>query len=101
MQGDSAKLLPVPAIGEQIMNRGGRSVALSLKPRSAVTLTGHKATAVVWFDDRGGWTTSTAFTPGPVPFLQAFIDANPITRGLRQGVGAHRCRSLRIRGRTT
>ena len=79
VQGDSAKLLRVPAIGEQIMNRGGRSVALSLKPRSAVTLTGHKATAVVWFDDRGGWTTSTAFTPGPVPFLQAFIDANPLT----------------------
>ncbi len=79
VQGDSGKLLRVPAIGEQIMNRGGRSVALSLKPRSAVTLTGHKATAVLWFDDRGGWTTSMAFTPGPVPFLQAFIDANPIT----------------------
>ena len=79
VQGDSGKLMLVPAIGEQIMNRGGRSVALSLKPRSAVTLTGHAATAVVWFDDRGGWTTSTAFTKGPVPFLQAFIDANPIT----------------------
>jgi hypothetical protein len=79
VQGDSGKLMLVPALGEQIMNRGGRSVAISLKPRSAVTLTGHKATAVVWFDDRGGWTTSTAFTPGPVPFLQAFIDANPIT----------------------
>jgi predicted AlkP superfamily pyrophosphatase or phosphodiesterase len=79
VQGDSGKLLRVPAIGEQIMNHGGRSVALSLKPRSAVPLTGHKATAVLWFDDRGGWTTSTAFTPGPVPFLQSFIDANPIT----------------------
>jgi Type I phosphodiesterase / nucleotide pyrophosphatase len=79
VQGDSAKLLRVPAIGEQIMKRGGRSVALSLKPRSAVTLTGHTATAVTWFDERGGWTTSTAFTPGPVPFEQAFIDANPIT----------------------
>ena len=79
VQGDSGKLLQVPAIGEQIMNRGGRSVALSLKPRSAVTLTGHKATAVVWFDDRGGWTTSTAFTPGPVPFLQSFIDTNPLS----------------------
>jgi hypothetical protein len=78
VQGDSGKLLRVPAIGEQIMNRGGRSVALSLKPRSAVTLTGHKATAVVWFDDRGGWTTSTAFTKEPVPFIKAFIDANPI-----------------------
>jgi predicted AlkP superfamily pyrophosphatase or phosphodiesterase len=79
VQGDSAKLMLVPAIGEQIMKRGGRSVALSLKPRSAVPLTGHTATAVTWFDDRGGWTTSTAFTPEPVPFLKSFIDANPIT----------------------
>jgi len=79
VQGDSAKLLAVPAIGEQIMSRGGRSVALSLKPRSAVTLTGRTSTAVAWFDDRGGWTTSTAFTKEPVPFLKAFIDANPIT----------------------
>ncbi len=70
VQGDSAAKLLVPAIGEQIMRRGGRSVAMSLKPRSAVTLTGHNATAVVWFDDRGGWTTSTAFTKAPVPFVQ-------------------------------
>jgi hypothetical protein len=79
VQGDSAKKLLVPAIGEQIMNRGGRSVAISLKPRSAVTLTGHKSTAVVWFDDRGGWTTSTAFTKAPVPYIQEFISKNPLT----------------------
>jgi Type I phosphodiesterase / nucleotide pyrophosphatase len=79
VQGDSAKLLRVPAIGEQIMKRGGQSVAFSLKPRSAVTLTGRTSTAVAWFDDRGGWTTSTAFTKAPVPFLQAFIDANPMS----------------------
>jgi predicted AlkP superfamily pyrophosphatase or phosphodiesterase len=71
--------LLVPALGEQIMSRGGRSVAISLKPRSAVTLVGHKTTSVLWFDDRGGWTTSTAFTDGPVPFVRDFIDANPIT----------------------
>jgi hypothetical protein len=79
VQGDSAAKLLVPAIGEQIMGRGGRSVAMSLKPRSAVTLTGRNATAVVWFDDRGGWTTSTAFTQTPVPFLQDFVAANPLT----------------------
>jgi type I phosphodiesterase/nucleotide pyrophosphatase len=79
VQGDSAKKLLAPAIGEQIMNRGGRSVAISLKPRSAVTLTGHKSTAVVWFDERGGWTTSTAFTKAPVPYLQEFISRNPLT----------------------
>jgi Type I phosphodiesterase / nucleotide pyrophosphatase len=79
VQGDSAKRLLVPALGEQIMDRGGRNVAMSLKPRSAVTLVGHKTTAVTWFDDRGGWTTSTAFTSGPVPFVREFVDANPIT----------------------
>lgn len=79
VQGDSAKKLLAPAIGEQIMKRGGRSVAMSLKPRSAVTLTGRNATAVVWFDDRGGWTTSTAFAKAPVPFLQDFVAANPLT----------------------
>jgi predicted AlkP superfamily pyrophosphatase or phosphodiesterase len=79
VQGDSAKRLLRPALGEQIMAQGGRSVALSMKPRSAVTLTGHAATAVLWFDDRGGWTTSTAFTKEPVPFVTAFVEANPIT----------------------
>ncbi len=79
VQGDSAKKLLAPAIGELLMKRGGRSVAMSLKPRSAVTLTGHQATAVVWFDDRGGWTTSTAFANAPVPFLRDFIAANPLT----------------------
>lgn len=84
VQGDSAKLLMRPALGEQIMKRGGRSVALSFKPRSAISLTGHTATAALWFDDRGGWTTSSAFSPGPVPFLQKFIDGNPITNDLNK-----------------
>jgi hypothetical protein len=84
VQGDSAKLMLRPALGEQIMKRGGRAVGLSFKPRSAVTLTGHTATAVLWFDDRGGWTTSSVFSPGPVPFLQTFIDSNPVTNDLNK-----------------
>jgi predicted AlkP superfamily pyrophosphatase or phosphodiesterase len=84
VQGDSAKRLMAPAIGEQLLARGGRSVALSLKPRSAVTLTGHAATAVAWFDDRGGWTTSSAFTAEPVPFLRDYIDANPINAASKE-----------------
>jgi predicted AlkP superfamily pyrophosphatase or phosphodiesterase len=79
VQGDSAKRLLTKAIGEQVMNAGGRSVAISLKPRSAVPLTGKKATAVIWFDDRGGWTTSSAFTDAPIPFLQRFIELNPVS----------------------
>jgi predicted AlkP superfamily pyrophosphatase or phosphodiesterase len=76
--GDSATRILVPTLGEQIFERGGRAIGLSLKPRSAIPLVGKKATAVIWFDDRGGWSTSSAFSPSPVPFLQKFIDANPI-----------------------
>jgi len=78
--GDSAKQMRAPAIGEQIRARAhGRAVAMSIKPRSAIPLVGKSADAVVWFDDRGGWSTSSVFTPTPVPFLQQFIAANPVT----------------------
>jgi Type I phosphodiesterase / nucleotide pyrophosphatase len=78
-RGDSAKKMLRPALGEQIRDRGGRSIAMSLKPRSAIPLAGHQADAVIWFDDRGGWSTSSAFTKKPVPFLQQFIDGNPLS----------------------
>ena len=78
-RGNSPKKLLRPALGEQIHERGGRSVSLSLKPRSAIPLAGQEADAVIWFDARGGWSTSTAFTRRPVPFLQQFIDANPLS----------------------
>ena len=76
--GDSARRLLVPALGEQVRAAGGRAVAMSLKPRSAIPLVGHAADAVVWFDERGGWATSTAFTSAPVPFVKTFVDANPL-----------------------
>lgn len=78
--GDSARSLLVPTLAERLQQEtGGRAVAISLKPRSAITLIGHRATSVVWFDDRAGWTTSTAFTPKKVEWLDRFIAANPIT----------------------
>ena len=81
--GDSARQMRAPAIGEQIREREhGRAVAMSLKPRSSIPLVGRSADAVVWFDERGGWATSSAFTRAPVPFLQQFIAANPITADL-------------------
>ena len=100
VQGDSAKLMLVPAIGEQVMARGGRSVAFSLKPRSAVTLTGHRSTAVAWFDDRGGWTTSTAFTQGAGALPAEVHHRQPDHRRLRQGLGAVAARSTPTRART-
>jgi predicted AlkP superfamily pyrophosphatase or phosphodiesterase len=78
-QGDSANRMLAPAIGEQVKARGGRAVAMSLKPRSAVPLVGKRADAVLWFDDRGGWSTSSAYSKTPVPFLQQFIAANPLS----------------------
>jgi predicted AlkP superfamily pyrophosphatase or phosphodiesterase len=77
--GDSAAALLVPPLAEQLRNgAGGRSVALSLKPRSAITMAGRNPNAVVWFDERAGWTTSTAFTSKPIDWLHAYIDANPV-----------------------
>jgi predicted AlkP superfamily pyrophosphatase or phosphodiesterase len=79
--GDSGHRMLVPALGEQVMKNGGRSVALSLKARSSIPLTGRRVDAIAWFDDRGSWTTSSAFG-GLVPFLEQFIDANPVAADL-------------------
>lgn len=77
LEGNSAKKLLVPALGELIRRKsGGHVVSLSLKPRSSVPLAGHSADVVVWFDDRGGWTTSSVYGQ-PSARLQEFITANP------------------------
>jgi predicted AlkP superfamily pyrophosphatase or phosphodiesterase len=77
--GDSAASLLVPPLGQQLREKaGGRSVAVSLKARSALTLVGNNANAVMWFDDRAGWTTSTAVTDRPIEWVQKFIAANPV-----------------------
>ena len=62
--------LPVPA----------RVVTMSIKARAAITLAGDRADAVTWFDAAaGGFVTSSAYTPAPVPFVEAFTKANPVT----------------------
>jgi arylsulfatase A-like enzyme len=79
--GDSAASLLVPTLSDQVRERAqGRVVAMSLKPRSAVTLGGSHPTAVVWFDDRAGWATSTAFTPSKIEWLANIIDARPASQ---------------------
>jgi type I phosphodiesterase/nucleotide pyrophosphatase len=80
-EGDSIKNMLVPTLSDQIRERAkGRVVALSMKPRSAITLAGRKADAAVWFneDNLGAWETSTAYTKTPVPFIKDFVAANPI-----------------------
>lgn len=77
--GESSRDLLVDTLADQIRARArGRVVAMSLKPRSAITLAGRKADAVVWFDDRGAWATSTAYTKKPVAFVQEFVAKNPL-----------------------
>jgi predicted AlkP superfamily pyrophosphatase or phosphodiesterase len=77
---DSPASLLVPTLAEQIRDRtSGRTIAISLKARSAIGLAGHKADAVVWFDERGGWTTSSAFARTPPAVFQRFIDEHPVS----------------------
>ena len=75
--GDSAESLLVAPLGEQMTEAGGKTVAMSLKPRSAITMAGRNPAAVVWFDERTGWTTSSAFTKAPLEWLKTYLDANP------------------------
>lgn len=65
--------LPVPA----------RVVTMSIKERTAITLAGRRADAVTWFNrSAGGFVTSSAYAPTPVPFVEAFTKANPVTADL-------------------
>lgn len=78
--GDSDTNDRSPALAELMRRRlHSRVATLSLKARAAISLAGHAADSVVWFDDRGEWTTSSAFSPSPLPWLTAFIDHHPIT----------------------
>jgi hypothetical protein len=83
--GDSAASLRVPTLADYVGQRAqGRVVAMSLKPRSAITLSGSHPASVVWLDDRAGWATSSAFTAAKLPWLSAFIESRPAS----QDVGA-------------
>ena len=76
--GHSAAQLLVPTMGDRLREQSpdSRVVTLSMKPRSAVMLAGHRG-VVSWLDDHDVWATSTAFADSPVPAVQAFITANP------------------------
>ena len=75
--GDSAWRMRVPAFSEELRFQSGgatRVVTFSLKARAAITLGGHKADAVTWFDT-GSWVTSSAY--GSMPFVDDFAKAHP------------------------
>jgi predicted AlkP superfamily pyrophosphatase or phosphodiesterase len=77
-EGDSARRMLVPAFAEELRLQSGgatRIVTFSLKARAAITMAGHKADAVTWFEN-GSWTTSSAF--GSMPFVESFAKAHPV-----------------------
>src|SRR4051812_1056914 len=76
--GDSGRRIQRPSLADFVRRQRGHVVTLSLKARSAIGLAGHGGDVVLWFDTRGGWTTSTAFTKSPTPFVQQFIAENPV-----------------------
>jgi len=76
---DSARRLLRPTLADHVREQGhGRVVALSLKARSAIGLAGHGGDVVLWFDTRGAFTTSSAFSRTTNPSIQQFIDQNPV-----------------------
>jgi predicted AlkP superfamily pyrophosphatase or phosphodiesterase len=77
---ESAGFLLLPTFAETMhAERNSRVVSMSVKARSAIMLAGHGGEAVTWLNRSiDTWQTSTAFTPGAVPEVKAFLDANPI-----------------------
>jgi hypothetical protein len=83
--GQSAHLLRTHTFADELRAQAARPpriVSLSLKPRSAIMLAGRRGDVVMWFEGGTGFTTSTAFTPAPVPFIQKFIADEPMAKEL-------------------
>lgn len=83
--GNSAVRLMTPTLADELRSQkpGARVVSVSMKARSAISLAGHAADAIVWFDDpSGSWATSRAFAAGPVPAVKEFVDRYPYEKDL-------------------
>jgi len=79
--GDSAVKMLMPAFAEELKFQSGagtRVLAMSLKARAAITLAGHQADSVTWWDGATGlWQTSSAYPQ--TPFIAEFVRRHPIT----------------------
>lgn len=79
--GNSLWRMNSPTLADELrgqLSTPPKVVAVSLKERTALTMAGRKADAVVWFDNTAGWVTSSAYTSTKVPFVERFIAANPV-----------------------
>ena len=77
--GDSGRRIRTPTLADAIRAHHGRVVTMSMKARSAIGLAGHGGDIVLWFDTRGGWQTSSAFSAKPTPIIQQYIAQHPVT----------------------
>lgn len=75
----SARRLLVPTLADGLRESArGRVVSISQKARSAIGMAGHGGDAVIWFDERGDWVTSSAYTEALAPFVRSFLERNPL-----------------------
>jgi len=74
---DTAWRMEIPSFAEELKfqtNGATRIVSFSLKARAAITMAGHKADAVTWFDG-GAWVTSTPYSTQP--FIEEQAKSHP------------------------
>ena len=71
--GDSAASLLVPTLGAAAARRHRRTIGRAVAEAALRDHAGRarSRTPSLWFDERAGWATSSAFTDQPVPWVQA------------------------------
>ena len=74
---DTAWRMEIPSFAEELKfqtSGATRIVSFSLKARAAITMAGHKADAVAWFDS-GSWVTSSVY--GTQAFIEEQAKSHP------------------------
>lgn len=77
--GNSGRSLLVPTFADELRAQSAaapRIVSLSLKPRSAIGMAGHRGDVVLWFDADRGWTTSKAYSHVIPSWLVEYVGAH-------------------------
>ena len=80
-RGESPRTLRASTLADEMraqLDGSPRVLTFSLKARSAIGLAGHRGDAVIWYDGRGAFVTSSAFAAGPVPAVAEFMRRHPI-----------------------
>lgn len=69
----------VDTVGDELRmaSPDSRVIGISLKPRSAILLSGHMATGAYWFDDSGVFVSSSFYGPDVPQWVKAFNKDKP------------------------